>query len=427
MLILHVSDIHFRSPDCLTPDMDADRPFRTRLIQDAQTMVQKLGPVDAILIGGDIAFKGAPEEYETAFEWIKSLAAATRCAIGRVFVIPGNHDVDRSIAKEQKVREVHEKIADAPAWRKERVLRTAFLDPEDGQSLLAPIAAYNEFAGRFNCQIYPPERLFWKQDIDLTTSIKLRIYGLTSTILSGRDGLDDGRDLYLSPLQTGLDPVEDVVRLVMCHHPPDWLMDGDDANDAISGRAPIHVFGHKHRQRILREHDFIRFSAGAVNPDRQEAGWNPGYNLFELDVEGEGKDRRLLFKAHLRQWQTNPDLFKPMLTSQREEVFHHSVAFPGAENAIVLDPGGDVPGPAKLPEAAKDVEAAMGDESTRNLVFRFWNLSVSQRRTIAQNLGLLEDGEIKLPEPERYGRVLRRAGERGLLEKLAYEVSQVEI
>lgn len=38
MLLLHISDIHFR--------------------------VQDLGPVGAILVGGDIAFKGDPEEYK---------------------------------------------------------------------------------------------------------------------------------------------------------------------------------------------------------------------------------------------------------------------------------------------------------------------------------------------------------------------------
>jgi hypothetical protein len=68
----------------------------------------------------------------------------------------------------------------------------------------------------------------------------------------------------------------------------------------------------------------------------------------------------------------------------------------------------------------------MSDEITRNLVFRFWNLTISQRREITLRLGLIDEAELTLPEPERYGRALLRAGERGLLEKLAGEIAQLE-
>src|SRR5688572_12479328 len=96
MLLLHLADIHFRYPDCATPQLDPDRPFRTRLIQDAREQVRKLGrPIDAILVCGDIAFKGAQEEYTAALEWLRELAVATQCLVERILVVPGNHDVDR--------------------------------------------------------------------------------------------------------------------------------------------------------------------------------------------------------------------------------------------------------------------------------------------------------------------------------------------
>ena len=68
----------------------------------------------------------------------------------------------------------------------------------------------------------------------------------------------------------------------------------------------------------------------------------------------------------------------------------------------------------------------MSDEATRNLVFRFWKLTSSQRRGIAIALKLLEEGEIVLPEPERYGRALLRAGERGLIDALGDEIKNRE-
>jgi 3',5'-cyclic AMP phosphodiesterase CpdA len=95
MLLLNIADIHFRYPICNT-QMDPDLPYRTMLILDARSLVKRLGSVDAILVCGDIAFAGLKEEYDAALEWLKDLSEACGCTLDRVFVAPGNHDVDRN-------------------------------------------------------------------------------------------------------------------------------------------------------------------------------------------------------------------------------------------------------------------------------------------------------------------------------------------
>ena len=136
------------------------------------------------------------------------------------------------------------------------------------------LEAYNEFAKVFNCQIYPPEHLYWKQDLLLEGGVRLRVHGLTSTLLCGANGSDDRRDdLYLSPLQTVLDPVDDIVNLVLCHHPPDWFCDQNDVNVAMCGRAAIHLFGHEHNASVTMDDGYIRLATGAVNPDRYAVDW----------------------------------------------------------------------------------------------------------------------------------------------------------
>ena len=429
MLLLHISDIHFREPNCVNPDMDPDRPYRTRMIQDARERRERLGPLGAILIGGDVAFKGHPREYEAAKSWVDELAETCGCPLERVFVVPGNHDVDRGvITRSAAVRNAQAAIMAAAPYKREEEFRTQFMDPETGRALLKPLEAYNNFAKLFSCQIYAPDHLYWKQDLPLEGGVHLRVYGLTSVLLSGARGGDDTREsLYLSPLQTVFDPVENVVNLVMSHHPPDWFVDQDDADEKICNRSAIHLFGHKHRQRIGKDDGYVRFSAGAVNPDRNEQGWQPAYNLIEVHVVGDGPGRALEVGAHLLQWQANPEQYRPMLTPQREEVFRHRIPIPGR----IRSPAAARTAPAvtaepALAEADRDVEAAMSDQNTRNLVFRFWTLTVSQRREIALGLGLIDRAELTLPEPERYGRALLRAGERGLLEQVAREVAQRE-
>lgn len=422
MLLLHISDIHFREPDCVNPDLDPDRPYRTIMIRDARSRAERLGPVGAILIGGDIAFKGHPQEYEAARAWINELADACGCPLERVFVIPGNHDVDRgAIIRSAAVRNAQAAIMAVNGHRRELEFRTQFTDPDTGRALLKPLEAYNDFAKLFSCQIYPPDHLYWKQDLELESGVHLRIFGLTSVLLSGTCGRNDTREsLYMSPLQTVLDPVEDVVNLVMSHHPPDWFSDQDEVDEKICNRAAIHLFGHKHRNRIIKDDHYVRFSAGAVNPDRGETGWQPAYNLIGVRVVGDGPSRALEIEAHLLEFQENPEQYRPKLNRDGEEVFRQSIAIPGRVR---------VPAAVAVPLVtgqAADAEAAMSDESTRNLVFRFWKLTLSQRREIALTLGLIDRDELKLPEPERYGRALLRAGERGLLAEVAREVAQRE-
>ena len=102
----------------------------------------------------------------------------------------------------------------------------------------------------------------------------MRVHGLTSTLLSGPD--DTKGKLYLGPLQTVFEPIAGVIRLVMLHHPPDWLEDCEEVEDALWNGAKIHLMRHKHRQRIRLDDAAIRLAAGAVNPSRFEVGWEPG-------------------------------------------------------------------------------------------------------------------------------------------------------
>jgi 3',5'-cyclic AMP phosphodiesterase CpdA len=429
MLLLHVSDIHFRHPICDT-DRDPDRPFRTRLIQDARERVKALGPVDAILVGGDIAFAGKPEEYAAALQWLYELADACGCDRTRIFVIPGNHDVDRDvIRKDLSVQNAQRAIvnaasADDKEWQLQRQVQHA----ETGPALLRPIAAYNEFASRFSGAIFAPERIYWKSDLDLGEGVTLRVYGLNSTILSGwrtPEGKNDvEKDLYVEPQQTVLDPVDDVVNLVMCHHPPDWLIDGDRVADDVTGRSSIHLYGHKHRQRIVRDPKYVTFYAGAVNPERQVKDWRPGYNIIRLSLGRNAVGQpQLDVAAHLLEWQISPEGFKPIKDDDCD-IHYAGVRL---RNVNPKPPASVAVSGKPLADPPKDgMETVMSEDRARSIVLRFWNLDMSDRRDISRKLKLIEPGEANLPLAERFGRALLRAGERRQLEELDREIAKRE-
>jgi hypothetical protein len=87
---LHISDFHVKSGDSY------DRDVVLRALVRAVHEYSKTGlHPDLIFATGDIAHSGKPDEYTAAGNFFIDLLATTQLERKRLFVIPGNHDVDR--------------------------------------------------------------------------------------------------------------------------------------------------------------------------------------------------------------------------------------------------------------------------------------------------------------------------------------------
>jgi hypothetical protein len=87
---LHISDFHIREGD------PYDRDVVLRALVKSVQAFRKQGRVpDVIFATGDIASKGKVQEYALATTFFDTLLAAAGLARRHLFVIPGNHDVDR--------------------------------------------------------------------------------------------------------------------------------------------------------------------------------------------------------------------------------------------------------------------------------------------------------------------------------------------
>lgn len=431
MRLLHLSDIHFREPDCLDPPTDPERPYRTRLLNDLVLLCAGKA-VDAILVGGDIAFKAHPAEFEVATVWLKDVADRTGCRHDRIYVVPGNHDVDRATCRSSMaIANAQGAIANAQKHRREATMRAQLKDGEAGAALFKPLAAYNAFASPFGCYV-SPGKPYWTYTLDdFGGGVTLRLHGLTSTLISGLEDRDNtpGR-LYLSPLQTVLDPEPDVLNLVMSHHPPHWFIDRDEVDDAVNARAPLQFFGHEHRQRCTQTPGYVRFSAGALHPDRNDHDWKPGYNLIDLEVVGEGQQRVVRVRAHVRQLQKYPERFIALTTPQGQDVWVSDIMFPNHATRVVnpaqAQPAVAAEAPAAPAPVASSAEVAMSSPSTKGLVFRFWSLADSQKRGVMLKLKLITENDLESSDEELYDRGLRLAAQRGQLEELAREVEVLQ-
>lgn len=412
LLLLHLSDIHFREPYCSKPDTDPDYVIRMELRNDIRNKILEHGKVSAIIISGDIAFCGSSAEYRAAANWISDIVSVAGCNIEDVYTVPGNHDVDRSIAEDRTIKGYRRDVIEKKnSIEKDKELRSILGKRDEGLKFLRPMSEYNLFAAAMGCDI-TPEQPFWVKKFRLSPGWSLKIHGLTSTLFSGPDDDEKGH-LYLGGLQYVFPPEDGVIRASVMHHPPDWMSDQDTIDDSLSERCVLHLQGHKHLQRYLNTDQYVRVGAGAVNPDRSEGNWKPAYNFITLRVTQEGKENYLHFETDQRTWQESPDCFVSKKTNDGKDIFNHKIKLHNRP----LEVG--VTHQAKKKMVTVNNNQGIQNQSKKRelgkVVYDFWmHLTPIQRRDITQKLGLVNSDEMKLPETQRYHFIFKRAESSGI-------------
>lgn len=98
---LHISDLHVRSGD----SYDRDVVFRA-LVRSVKRFRERDGRVpDLVFATGDIAYSGKADEYAVASEFFDELLDAAGLSRRQLYVVPGNHDVNRDVGR-QLLREL---------------------------------------------------------------------------------------------------------------------------------------------------------------------------------------------------------------------------------------------------------------------------------------------------------------------------------
>jgi hypothetical protein len=419
--LLHLSDIHFRPPFAI--GHDPEYALRKDLLDDVAVIVKQRGSLDAILVTGDIAFSGAESEYLEAAKWLDKVSEAGGCEPEMVYMCPGNHDVDRNyILTNSPVRDMHKSIrGEQTNAERERELMVRLGEDTARKMIYEPLTEYNEFAARYRSAFFAKERYAWDSEdpLVLNDGSLLKIRGLNSALLSGPG--DSKGSLFLGSRACTITRQAGVEYLTICHHPPSWLLDQADAERLLQDRAKIMLFGHEHNQRVVFARDYVTLYAGAVNPERDEAPWKPGYNVIEIWVEGEGAHRQLHVEVIAREWQENPTQFRNHEDKGNRPT--HTFSFALAEwTPPKSSEVPEMPVPTNSDDSAQRMPAAEAPGEAlppmRRIVHEFFRLKISQKSAIAGTLDLLEESEKGLPEVQKFTRAIERAKQRGKLAQL---------
>jgi len=399
----HLSDIHFAGygPEAI---FDINSDIRNELVHDLQDLTARVGELDAILIGGDIAGSGQEEEYEAATRWIDHLCEQFDVPSEMVFCVPGNHDVYRPAIEEDSVFSVAQRaLLGCSLEDLDPLLEALFTNDEHPGLLLRGLSHYNEFAARFGCPM-DLDKHRWEWTLEFG-ELKIHLVGLASAILCGPDDSKqaDQSRLAIGPQARIPRYVDGTVTIMLCHHPPNWLRDYDVVS-AFLNRAHLQLYGHEHSFEMKASGAGWRVDAGAVHPSRKEDPWQPSYNLISLrqgdtasDVAVEIYPRRLLDSQTFGAVEDGGDF-------RRENI---SLAYE--------PPPGSPPLPVSQPPDADPIEE-------RQIARQFLDLDRDARLRIGRELGLIGQADEVLPEGVRMRHVFDRARAGGRLPELKEKI-----
>lgn len=327
--ILHLSDLHFTASG-ISQDL---------VVSSLSKMLEKLCKEETkpnvIVLTGDIAFSGKTEEYAKAKEFIDKIALFCNVNVERIFIIPGNHDVDRSKIEKKFINWYYK-------FTKEEELNDVLTTSQAMEVIKGGTNAYFEFLKHY---------MSGKNSIgDLgqfvatvpfgQNGLSLKIIGLNSSLFCGYDG-DDQKKLALGLSQVNdcsenIDSNKDIV--ISCvHHPFECFHSCEAPTLSLLERiSDIILSGHVHKAnnyayRSSKSGETIFVTAGSGYEKRTTQN---GFNIIEIDSDslaGTITFYKYLPDKHL--WIKNKDI-----NHENDGVFNFQINKGATKNTTVIPP-----------------------------------------------------------------------------------------
>jgi 3',5'-cyclic AMP phosphodiesterase CpdA len=314
---LHLSDLHFgHGPTQHSWDQVIVLDTLRATVEEGM----KSGdwpPIDLVLVTGDIAFSGGGkpgdagktnDEYQRAAEWLTKVADAAGLGPEAVYMVPGNHDVDRGCDDDRNVRRF---IASLRAGES---IDEALAHPDDREMLCDRQERYLEFARSWA----PPcgdENMYWSHRATAASGLRYRFAGINTALLCADDQdhgkLAAGNEQFVRLLVD--EPIaEDELVIVLSHHPltKGWLVDEKGLWNHIRARAHLHLSGHLHQahsewSRTGAGDEIVTVVAGAAHDEAKQLDSVPATHGFNLASIVPGSDDRLAVEVRPFRWSRN--------------------------------------------------------------------------------------------------------------------------
>ncbi|KQN90795.1 hypothetical protein ASE90_17070 [Sphingomonas sp. Leaf67] len=291
--ILHISDFHFTKRKLRDQRVVVDA-----LVRDLETLCIGHRRPDLVMFTGDLVNAGGVDRHDEAYDFLlMRVAAATGCSDDRMFIVPGNHDVSRSVIGD--TADLHRE------WRAKAGDMTALnaLYAEDAFSDVGKrkLAAYGDLERYLSDGTLRHRNQFVTVHHIETLNIDVVVINTSMLSVGGHEEFEADEGLLAVPEHALLDALQSLTlgsfRVFTTHHPFGMLSESAarSLRSLIEENANVHLFGHMHdpqaRNIVGFKGQLFSDQAGAVFTWR---GSYIGYSLISVERSNS------LYKTHLR-------------------------------------------------------------------------------------------------------------------------------
>ena len=345
--ILHISDLHERAGR-------ENEPWRRRRVLGDPWLrhIDELSteaPLDVVLFTGDAADWGQPAEFASAAEFLG--ATLERAGLGpeRLFVVPGNHDVDRNVepACWKAFREAMAKTTDllgVARWMSGGNPPPGF--DNSWRSLISRrLGAYRDWVvnGLRRPELAGADTLLgYRFTLELPSAgYPIQILGLNTAWLCGDDN-DSGKlwilDQQLMSLATtpAGDPLPGL-RLLLMHHPFDQMADGAQCRRLLTRHVDVVLRGHLHDEEMETWSDpdrsVAQLAAGCLYEGWRGDQWPNACHVITLDRDRQPSDAEVRFRGwspHGGHWHDDNGLYPSVKNGRLKLQFPSPLAMAAA-------------------------------------------------------------------------------------------------
>lgn len=294
---IHLSDVHIRASTA----WDSDK-ITAGIIHDLRLEMRDKGlHPDALFFTGDAAFgndegESLKAQYANFGKFLDAVRESFDPILekSRIFIVPGNHDVDRNEVLESDTYWLRH-----PDRTEKEITAEVRKNSRMCQQWMKRLGAYRQFLIDYGMDHLKPSEasLIWSQKLEIGKS-SVAVVGLNSAWSCGTNkekaALWMAGEWQIGELHNHIGNSD--LSFALVHHPSNWL---NEMEDPFVGRLLDQTFdvvlhGHEHQEFILQDSaGKLKVSSGACY-DRNT--YLKGYSIGSMRVDGSGG------KLWLRTW-----------------------------------------------------------------------------------------------------------------------------
>jgi tetratricopeptide (TPR) repeat protein/predicted MPP superfamily phosphohydrolase len=308
---LHISDLHLTGQAGEGEGWAAEQFNQDAVTRRMLEAISALPPPDLIFLSGDLARRGKPDEYRVVEVFLQRLLEKTGVPVERLFLVPGNHDVDRGQVDDRHVDwwyrfDTQDKIAGTLGY------------PDAFRALMRKFAAFREFAGRaLGREVYTERETFFGGPVVVPkgdSQVVVNVLGLNSALFAGYDGDDKPKLAFgLPQVNAALQKLDTNALLTVAffHHPFECFHPADRVcKNLLVQKADLILSGHLHEP----DNAFLRGAAGqavlvSAGASFETRDSENSFNVVEIDLEtGRGQVQFYKYLPAFHRWKKDTDV-----------------------------------------------------------------------------------------------------------------------